>query len=336
MISINSIKSLLIKSTKVVVLVFTIVIPIACSLQVDKAPLISDKQLLEVRNANTDLFVQLDDNQRFVNLSVSYPLGNGQYPLIIFSHGNSLDNQSYRNLTDYWVERGFVVVAPLHLDSDGDMAAIAEQYGHDWVVASRLIELSAVIDHIAEIVLTLEGFNGTVLTDRVIAAGHSFGALSSQQLSGAKIEMRNDSIYSIPDSLIDDRVIAVVAVSPPGLIQGFLTEATWQGFSTPQLVVTGPNDFFPFIWPDYEDHFVSYLTADQGNNYLLVLDEMDHYLGNLIGRLERDSPSQILALKNLSEISMLFIEQYLSEAGQTKLLADKISNSDGVLRFEQR
>ena len=282
-------------------------------------------------------------NRRDVNLLVSYPVADASvhqaYPLIVFSHGHALDNKSYQNLTDYWVARGYFVVAPLHLDSGGDLKAvslISKKFGNDWIAASRLLDLNAVINQIDVIVESLSDFNGEVSTDKVIAAGHSYGALSSQQLAGAKLEQHGESIYPIPASLSDSRVVAVVAVSPPGLMKGHISEATWQGFNMPQLVITGPNDFFPHIWPNYEDHFVSYLTADKGDNYLLTLDQMDHYLGNLIGRLERDEPPQTLALKNIQEVSMSFIRYYLSQPASIHADLATISQREGVLKFEHR
>jgi len=307
----------------------------------------NDDSLYQVKYAQTAITVGAgQEHQRDVNLSVTYPSGNNKYPLIVFSHGHALDNLSYRNLTDYWVERGYVVVAPLHHDSGGDLKRVSEiskKYGNDWIAASRLLELTAVINQIDVITNTLSDFKGQVSVERVIAAGHSYGALSSQQLAGANLEQNNNSIYQIPNTLVDPRVVAVVAVSPPGLMKDHLTEKTWEGFKKPQLVVTGPNDYFPFIWPNYEDHFVSYLTAEPGHNYLLVLDEMDHYLGGLIGRLDRDTPRQVLAMENLREVSMKFIEHYLRSESykDDKLIKPlrshlKTSNKNGVLRFEHR
>lgn len=303
-------------------------------------------QVLSVKQAQTQITVGATEPQtRIVKLSVSYPLGGppgAAYPLIVFSHGHALDHVSYYKLTDHWVAQGYVVVAPLHLDSGGDLAVVAkisEKLGSDWIGASRLIELNSVIENIDEIMSSLEDFNGRVTTEQVIAAGHSFGALSSQQLAGAAFQRQGNSIYPIPDTLVNESVVAVIAISPPGLIPELLTKATWADFNTPQLVVTGPNDFFPHIWPNYEDHFVSYLTAKADDNYLLVLDAMDHYLGNLIGRLQRPGPPQELALQNLSEISSIFIEQYINNQPPKQISSDqrsRISERSGVLRFEHR
>lgn len=307
-------------------------------LSVDKEPL-AQKKLLQVVSINSSITVNPGtESERLVPLLISYPKGQSYYPLIVFSHGHYLTNQSYRNLTDHWVAHGYIVVAPLHIDT-GDMAivaALSEKVGRDWVAASRAIELNSVINQIGSVMQSIDDFKGSVSTERVIAAGHSFGALSSQHLAGATLELQNDSIYPVPDNLEDDRVVAVVAISPPGPMAELLTEKTWQNFSAPQLVVTGPNDFFPQVWPDYTAHFLSYETAKEGDNYLLVLDEMDHYLGNLIGRLERPGPPQDIALQNLQEISLLFIESYLDDENESINNLTEISQRKGVLGFEHR
>ena len=72
---------------------------------------------------------------------------------------------------------------------------------------------------------------------------------------------------------------------------------------------------------------------------------MDHYLGNLIGRLERDQAPQTLALKNLQEVSMSFIRYYLNQPAsinaeiESTMLTnglETISEREGVLEFEHR
>lgn len=355
------------KPIKVLLIIFNLIafLPAGVSLAAKSYDL---ETVHDIKHEQTQIIVgSSEQNRRTVNLLVSYPLVDDaelhdaelhdaklhgaesqEYPLIVFSHGHALDNKSYQNLTNYWVSRGFVVIAPLHLDSGGDLQAvslISKKFGRDWITASRLLDLNAVITQIDVIIASMSDFKGSVSTDKVIAAGHSFGALSSQQLAGATLEQNGDSIFPIPESLSSSRVVAVVAISPPGLMKDHISEATWKGFNTPQLVVTGPNDFFPHIWPNYEDHFISYLTADKGSNYLLTLDEMDHYLGNLIGRLERTEQPQAQALKNLQEVSMSFIQHYINQprSGIVDLESTNplegpatISQREGVLKFEHR
>ena len=182
-------------------------------------------------------------------------------------------------------------------------------------------------------------FQARINTQSVIAAGHSYGALTAQYLGGATIELIGDSRYPLPDTLKDERVSAIVAISPPGTIAGRISQKTWHDLKIPQLVVTGTNDVFPHIWPNYQDHFVSYLSAQEGDNYLLVLDQMDHYLGNLIGRLDREEQPQTTALHNLNEISLLFTQSYLNNDNRffEKLNnVSAISKLEGVVDYQRR
>ncbi|MFT2092746.1 alpha/beta fold hydrolase [Paraglaciecola sp. 2405UD69-4] len=277
-----------------------------------------------------------------VKVHLAYPQNAEQeFPLIVFSHGNFLDATSYDNLIEKWVTKGYVVAAPAHLDAGGREAGMAadEKYGSDWVTASRVLDMSATIDQLPGLLSITADFKGTLNTHNVIAAGHSYGALAAQLLAGATLETLGNSTIDIPEPLMDDRVVGVVAISPPGLFPGRISEKTWATLNKPQFVVTGTADVVPPFWPTYEAHLVSYENAMKDNNYLLVLDKMDHYLGNLIGRLDREEAPQELALNNLAEQSLNFMEAYLkpSDAQLNKLKnIDKIQSNLGIVRYEVR
>ncbi len=275
---------------------------------------------------------------------VSYPRGGAaSYPLIVFSHGNSLSNDTYDALLNNWVRKGYVVAAPRHLDS-GSRDYVNEligRVGRDWVSASRVLDLSVVIDQIESITLGFSDFSGTVRTDRVIAAGHSSGALTAQLAAGATLERSGKSVYSLPAQLRDSRIVAAVALSSPGEIPGVLTAATWRNLDAPQLVITGTKDVFEFLWPQHSDHFIAYETARPGQNYLLVIDGMDHYLGNLIGRLDREALSQPIALEIVTAATLEFMHAYLTaddSAVAVAVMADYIESSQRleIIRFDHR
>ena len=107
-------------------------------------------------------------------------------------------------------------------------------------------------------------------------------------------------------------MLAVVGLSSPGVLPGVLTEAAWQRFETPQLVITGTKDTFEFMWTDYRDHFVAYDVAKPGHNHLLVVEGMDHYMGSLIGRPEREAPPQHAALAVVISTTTHFMQTYLA------------------------
>ena len=249
-----------------------------------------------------------------IDVRVAYPESAvGSHPLIVFSHGNGLSNDRYDALFKGWVRGGYVVAAPRHLDTGSreQIDALTARVGRDWVTNSRALDVSAVITQMPSIASDLPDFEGRVDATKVIAAGHSFGAYTAQLLGGALYEVTGDSIHPLPSTLRDSRVAAVVALSSPGVIPGFLTQIAWQNFSTPQLVITGTRDTFDFLWPDYSAHFVAFDVAQAGHNHLLVVDGMDHYMGNLIGRLDRADAPQMLALATVDGFTREFMQHYL-------------------------
>jgi CubicO group peptidase (beta-lactamase class C family)/dienelactone hydrolase len=276
-----------------------------------------------------------------LNLHISYPLNvHGDLPLIVFSHGNFLTADAYQKLTDPWVSQGFVVVAPTHLDAGGVEAGTSarQKYGSDWLTASRVLDMRASADSIANILAEVQDFKGSVITDKYIAAGHSYGALTAQILAGAKLELQGDANKTIPTTLVDERVAGVIAVSPPGTLPNVLSNKTWSDFTAPQLVITGTKDVLPPVWNDYKMHEVSFHSAVEGNNYLLVLKDVDHYFGHLIGRLNETNNAQEQALKTVSDTALSFAKGYLSQDvnKRNQFAQMPLANLAEVLQFTHR
>ena len=290
-----------------------------------------------------DIFIETV-HSGIINIQVSYPKGTSKlHPLIIFSHGSYLTNTDYYALTNKWVEHGYVVIAPMHLDSgETDVVdRLRKKVGSDWMSAARVLDMQEILNQVDRISDSLEMFEGRIKVDSAVAAGHSFGALSSQVIAGASLETQGNSIYPIPETLKDDRIVAVVAISPPGMVPQYLSEKTWQSLVIPQLVVTGTRDVFEYIWTDYREHFVSYNSAQPGDNYLLVLDGMDHYLGNLIGRLNREEAPQVQSLRDIVEQSLLFMDAHLAtESSETSMMQlnnfEAFLQRSSVLIYERR
>ena len=61
---------------------------------------------------------------------------------------------------------------------------------------------------------------------------------------------------------------------------------------------------------------MSFDSARPGQNYALVTQGADHYLGNLICRLERENPPQQDALMMLNAVSTTFLDALLKSSPQ--------------------
>jgi len=287
-----------------------------------------------------DSTIHTEHNEK-LNVRVTYPVDvSGDLPLIVFSHGSFLTADTYHQLTDNWVSQGYIVANPTHLDTGGFKAGMKAQkkYGNDWLTASRVLDMKATADQVSSILLQAEGFEGNVINNNYIAAGHSYGALSAQILGGATLQRQGDASRKIPKSLNDNRVSAVIAFSPPGTMGERLTAQAWTELNTPQLVITGTKDVLPPFWPDYKMHQISYESAQPGNNYLLVLKDVDHYFGNLIGRLDKQEDPKTQALQNASSISLHFAQIYLNNNTQqiTDFADIELSSFSEVAKFEHR
>jgi len=177
--------------------------------------------------------------------------------VVVFSHGYNGSPAAYRRLLSEWVEAGFTVVAPLHVDSlrhplhaevDGPAAFM-----------TRLVDLAVV-----------RGYAKAEHAGKpIVAAGHSFGSLMSAISGGA---------LTIAGPQGDPAVKAVVALSSAGDLEGVVTPETYAGLAVPTLMITGDEDLVPQYVTDWRAHRSPYDRSPAGGKMLLVFEGGDHSL----------------------------------------------------------
>ena len=235
-------------------------------------------------------------------------------PVLLFSHGNWSNNDKYDNLIRHWVSHGYAALAPLHLDADGGIASsIIDliRYGRLGIIQARVDDLAALLDALPRIEAQLPDLAGRLDGRRIAATGHSFGAFNAQQLGGASA-FDADSRTWAPAR--DERIKAVVAISPPGVMPEEIAEGSWRGMDAPTLMTTGTWDANAAFWPDWRMHKLSFETAVPGHQYALVVQGADHYLGNLICRPELEGPPQRDALAMVNTAAVAFLDAYLKDS----------------------
>jgi hypothetical protein len=223
--------------------------------------------------------------------------------LILFSHGANSQPAKYDRLAGAWAAAGWVVVGPVHMDSPDhpDRPTVSPDQG----LALRLADLRTPLAWLGG----LERAVGLAIpADRVVAAGHSYGALVAQALAGAVVQRPGDG-----GALPDPRVRAVVAFSPPGPLPGYVEPAGWARVALPQFVQTGTADIVPPIAARWEDHRASFDAATVSPRWLWVGEGVDHYFGNLIGRPEREAADQSAAFACAVTASLAFMERVLGD-----------------------
>jgi hypothetical protein len=240
---------------------------------------------------------------------------------IHFSHGAASSPWKYSRLLEPLRDAGYEIWAPLHVDSTEHPSTAQFQGMASW--AARLQDMYAL---------------SSMIDSNYIAMGHSYGALVSLTLGGAK----PSAPAEFADRLRDTRVSAVVALSPPGPLAGFVDAAAYSSLDVPALIQTGDRDI-PIGWADarWQDHLVAYDAASaSGSRYALVLEGVDHYFGSAICRPELPVPPQLSMLAHTVEIIELFLAAHAFGDGAAALTAgsdlEKRLTSEGAVRLARK
>lgn len=226
--------------------------------------------------------------------------------LIVFSHGANAAPSRYRRLLRAWAAAGFLVAAPLHVDSE--LHPRRDDFDRDQVRTTRVEDVALIAGGGALPALLRQ--RGIEIGAEVVAAGHSYGALIAQVAAGARFQgdQQRPASFAAPGNLA-----AVVALSPPGPLEGFVTAEDWTGVAAPMLVVTGTTDILPGFVDDWRAHLVSFESAAAAPAYALVYDNQDHYFNGAFGRpRERLDDRTARALASLNRNVLSFLSQVLA------------------------
>ncbi|WP_239126638.1 alpha/beta hydrolase family protein [Asanoa siamensis] len=117
----------------------------------------------------------LSRDGRALPTTVYYPQGAGRFPVVLFSHGLGGSPADYAPLLRRWAAAGFVVAAPAYPHTSGD--------SDDYDVLD-VVNQPADASYVIGKVLELDGRTGDrlfrrIATDRVAAAGHSAGGITT-------------------------------------------------------------------------------------------------------------------------------------------------------------
>lgn len=241
------------------------------------------------------------DNGRVVQTRLFAPEnGCDECALVIFSHGAFSTYDRYDRLLVAWARAGFVVAAPLHVDSEAHPHR--EDYAPDAALPTRVEDYLVVRDALMQ-PGRLQAINAR-LSGEVIAAGHSFGALIAQIAGGANPPMVASGTL---DALAGRPPVAVVAISPPPAMDGYIELSHWAQIGVPMLVVTGTADVIPDFVDDWRQHLFSYEAASAELTYALVFDDADHYFNGAFGRLTPEGEHMDGVISGLNKSIVGFI-----------------------------
>jgi predicted dienelactone hydrolase len=234
--------------------------------------------------APVDFSVHDGKRDRDIPLRVYLPVQKTPAPVVLFSHGlgGSRENNPY--LGKHWAARGYAVVFLQHAGSDESIWKDAgpvqrgiamKQAASPKNFLLRAADVPAVLDQLAHwnSVEKDHPLHGRLDLKRIGMSGHSFGAVTTQAVSG-------QTLPGGRQNFTDSRICAAVLMSPSPPALGS-TERAFGSVKLPWLVMTGTKDVarlggIVIGADDAARRLTIYPALPPGDKYELVLHDAEH------------------------------------------------------------
>lgn len=225
-----------------------------------------------------DLTVHDAARGRDLPVRVYLPTNTTPVPVILFSHGLGGSRAGSAFLGEHWAARGYVAVFLQHPGSDDSvwkdqpetkrMTAMNQAASPDNFLL-RVRDVPAVLNQL-EIwnVDTTNGLAGRLDLKRVGMSGHSFGALTTEVVSGETLPVSGQQFT-------DPRIRAAIAFSP-GTPRDNSAEKAFGAVKIPWMLMTGTKDVSPIGHVDVASRLAVYPALHGAPKYELVLYQAEH------------------------------------------------------------
>ena len=225
-----------------------------------------------------NLTVQDTERNRDIPVRVYLPQAMQAAPVILFSHGLGGSREGNGYLGKHWAGRGYVAVFLQHPGSDTSVwedklprrrmqamrqAASAQNF------LLRVKDVPAVLDKLDQWnKMDEHTLAGRLNLRKVGMSGHSFGAVTTQAVSGQRTN-RGKARFT------DPRIAAAVIMSPSSPRRG-TPEAAFGKVSLPWMLMTGTNDTAPIGGADMDSRLAVFPALPAGGKYEVVLFDAGH------------------------------------------------------------
>jgi predicted dienelactone hydrolase len=232
----------------------------------------------DFKPAQLDLIVHDAKRDRDIPARVYLPVNKIPAPVVLFSHGLGGTRNGSRFLGEHWAARGYVVVFLQHLGSDDsvwrDKASTQRMPAMN--SAASMDNFLQRVQDVAAVLNQIEVWNttptntlaGRLDVKKVGMSGHSFGAITTQAVSGQASAVGGQRFT-------DPRIKAAIAFSPSTPRRGSADEAFGR-VKIPWLLMTGTKDLSPIGEADMQSRLGVYPALRGAPKHEVVLDKAEH------------------------------------------------------------
>lgn len=139
-----------------------------------------------------------------MDVSPNADTANGQFPLILISHGNGGSPFVYRTISTYLAKKGFIVAMIEHYGNNRNNNDLERSEKNLYY---RPRHISITIDYL----LADKTFGQHILEDKIGIIGHSFGGYTAVAIAGGQVFVKKGKPVATPN---DFRIKALVLMAP--------------------------------------------------------------------------------------------------------------------------
>ena len=202
----------------------------------------------------------------------------GRVPLVVFSHGIGGSRRGYSYLGQHWASNGLASLHLQHVGSDREL-----WFGNPLGLVNRLqgaAQDREAIDRAMDLRFALDQLLGTggafaprIDAERIVAAGHSYGANTALLAAGARVERQGRAV-----DLREPRVSAAIVLSAPPFYGEGDPARILAPVTVPTLHVTATGDVIriPGYYSGAEDRVAVFEATGSTAKALAVFDGGSH------------------------------------------------------------
>ena len=199
-------------------------------------------------------------------------------PLVVFSHGIGGSRRGYSYLGQHWASNGLASLHLQHVGSDREL-----WFGNPLALVSRLQDAAQdreAIDRVIDLRFALDqllgaggGFAPRIDAERIVAAGHSYGANTALLAAGARVERQGRAV-----DVREPRVRAAIVLSAPPFYGEGDPARILAPVTVPTLHVTATGDVIriPGYYSGAEDRVAVFEATGSAAKALAVFDGGSH------------------------------------------------------------